>query len=70
VAAEKFISENFPNFAILRSSIIYGPQTVSPVPKSLPIQVLVQYMELYFYLKTNASSIWIDENHFLFMMNS
>ncbi|AET02100.1 putative methionine adenosyltransferase [Medicago truncatula] len=38
VAAEKFISENFPNFAILRSSIIYGPQTVSPVPKSLPIQ--------------------------------
>jgi len=48
VAAEKFISENFPNFAILRSSIIYGPQTVSPVPKSLPIQVHVQYMELYF----------------------
>ncbi|KAK7349548.1 hypothetical protein VNO77_06999 [Canavalia gladiata] len=38
VAAEQFISENFPNFAILRSSIIYGPQTVSPVPKSLPIQ--------------------------------
>ncbi|KAK2407146.1 NAD(P)-binding Rossmann-fold superfamily protein [Trifolium repens] len=38
VAAEKFISENFPNFAILRSSIIYGPQTLSPVPKSLPIQ--------------------------------
>ncbi|XP_020210635.1 methionine adenosyltransferase 2 subunit beta isoform X2 [Cajanus cajan] len=38
VAAEEFISENFPNFAILRSSIIYGPQTVSPVAKSLPIQ--------------------------------
>ncbi|XP_027906882.1 methionine adenosyltransferase 2 subunit beta [Vigna unguiculata] len=38
VAAEKFISENCPNFAILRSSIIYGPQTISPVPKSLPIQ--------------------------------
>nr|XP_027192871.1 methionine adenosyltransferase 2 subunit beta isoform X2 [Cicer arietinum] len=38
VAAEKFISENWPNFAILRSSIIYGPQTLSPVPKSLPIQ--------------------------------
>ncbi|MCH94693.1 methionine adenosyltransferase 2 subunit beta-like, partial [Trifolium medium] len=38
VAAEKFISENCPNFAILRSSIIYGPQTLSPVPKSLPIQ--------------------------------
>ncbi|BAT97892.1 hypothetical protein LR48_Vigan11g037600 [Vigna angularis] len=38
VTAEQFISENFPNFAILRSSIIYGPQTISPVPKSLPIQ--------------------------------
>ncbi|XP_045800267.1 methionine adenosyltransferase 2 subunit beta [Trifolium pratense] len=38
VAAEKFISENCPNFVILRSSIIYGPQTLSPVPKSLPIQ--------------------------------
>lgn len=38
VAAEKFISENWSNFAILRSSIIYGPQTISPVSKSLPIQ--------------------------------
>ncbi|XP_059312709.1 uncharacterized protein LOC132063943 isoform X1 [Lycium ferocissimum] len=38
VAAEQFISENCSNFAILRSSIIYGPQTVSPVPKSLPVQ--------------------------------
>ncbi|KAL3814859.1 hypothetical protein ACJIZ3_016127 [Penstemon smallii] len=38
VEAEKFVSENCPNFAILRSSIIYGPQTISPVPKSLPIQ--------------------------------
>ncbi|CAN1308660.1 Methionine adenosyltransferase 2 subunit beta [Linum perenne] len=38
LAAEKFISEKCSNFAILRSSIIYGPQTVSPVPKSLPVQ--------------------------------
>ncbi|KAJ4831831.1 hypothetical protein Tsubulata_010207 [Turnera subulata] len=38
VEAERFISQNCSNFAILRSSIIYGPQTVSPVPKSLPIQ--------------------------------
>ncbi|GKV13083.1 hypothetical protein SLEP1_g24150 [Rubroshorea leprosula] len=38
VAAEKFISEKCSNYAILRSSIIFGPQTVSPVPKSLPIQ--------------------------------
>ncbi|XP_044501597.1 methionine adenosyltransferase 2 subunit beta [Mangifera indica] len=37
-AAEKFISEKCSNFAILRSSIIFGPQTISPVPKSLPIQ--------------------------------
>lgn len=39
VAAEQFISKNWSNFAILRSSIIFGPQTISPVPKSLPIQV-------------------------------
>jgi len=39
VAAEKFIIEKCSNYAILRSSIIYGPQTVSPVAKSLPIQV-------------------------------
>ncbi|XVF73249.1 hypothetical protein PTKIN_Ptkin12aG0186400 [Pterospermum kingtungense] len=38
VAAEQFISEKWANFAILRSSIMFGPQTVSPVPKSLPIQ--------------------------------
>ncbi|KAE8733336.1 methionine adenosyltransferase 2 subunit beta isoform 2 [Hibiscus syriacus] len=37
VAAERFISEKWTNFAIL-SSIIFGPRTVSPVPKSLPIQ--------------------------------
>lgn len=39
VEAEHYISENCKNFAILRSSIIYGPQTLSPVSKSLPIQV-------------------------------
>ncbi|KAM4105107.1 hypothetical protein ACJW30_06G208100 [Castanea mollissima] len=38
VAAEQFVSEKCLNFAILRSSIIFGPQTISPVPKSLPIQ--------------------------------
>ncbi|KAL8554315.1 hypothetical protein ACS0TY_002485 [Phlomoides rotata] len=38
VEAERYISANCRNFAILRSSIIYGPQTVSPVLKSLPIQ--------------------------------
>ncbi|XP_058223741.1 uncharacterized protein LOC131333300 [Rhododendron vialii] len=38
VAAEQFISKDCLNFAILRSSIIFGPQTISPVPKSLPIQ--------------------------------
>nr|GME12805.1 methionine adenosyltransferase 2 subunit beta [Ipomoea batatas] len=38
VVAEQLILTNCPNFAILRSSIIFGPQTISPVPKSLPIQ--------------------------------
>lgn len=39
LAAEQHVSEKFSNFAILRSSIIFGPQTISPVSKSLPIQV-------------------------------
>ena len=39
VAAEKLIVEKCSNYAILRSSIIYGPQTISPVAKSLPVQV-------------------------------
>lgn len=39
LAAENLISEKCSNFAILRSSIIFGPQTASPVPKSLPVQV-------------------------------
>ncbi|KAL5988501.1 hypothetical protein ACLOJK_036266 [Asimina triloba] len=38
LAAEQFVSSNWKNYAILRSSIIYGPQTISPVSKSLPIQ--------------------------------
>lgn len=38
VAAEQFVMTKCPNYAILRSSIIYGPQTISPVAKSLPIQ--------------------------------
>ncbi|VVB06816.1 unnamed protein product [Arabis nemorensis] len=38
VAAELLIKEKYQNFAILRSSIIIGPQTVSPLPKNLPIQ--------------------------------
>lgn len=39
VAAELLIKEKYQNFAILRSSIIIGPQTISPLPKNLPIQV-------------------------------
>lgn len=39
VEAERYVSENCQNYAILRSSIVYGPQTISPVPKALPIQV-------------------------------
>ncbi|XP_024020373.1 methionine adenosyltransferase 2 subunit beta [Morus notabilis] len=46
IAAEKFISENCSNFAILRSSIIFGPQTISPVPKSLPTDLgSLQWMQ-------------------------
>ncbi|XP_073027753.1 uncharacterized protein [Primulina eburnea] len=38
VEAERFVSAKYPNFAILRSSIIYGQQTIAPLPKPLPIQ--------------------------------
>lgn len=48
VAAEEFISEHWSNFAILRSSIIYGPQTFSPVSKSLPIQVIIRSSNITF----------------------
>jgi len=41
VAAELLIKDKCQSFAILRSSIIFGPQTVSPLPKTLPIQVLL-----------------------------
>lgn len=47
VAAEQFITEKCSNFAILRSSIIFGPQTISPVSKSLPIQVHKEKTDLY-----------------------
>ncbi|KAH0980321.1 hypothetical protein GBA52_007498 [Prunus armeniaca] len=56
VAAEQFISEKCSNFAILRSSIIFGPQTVSPVPKSLPIQWIDGVLS-----KGNTSEFFHDE---------
>ncbi|WOL18948.1 hypothetical protein Cni_G27745 [Canna indica] len=53
LAAEQHIIANCSNYAILRSSIIYGPQTISPVTKSLPIQwidsVLKQGQEVNFF---------------------
>ncbi|CAH1419690.1 unnamed protein product [Lactuca virosa] len=36
--AEEYIIAKCSNFVILRSSIIFGPQTISPVSKSLPVQ--------------------------------
>lgn len=39
VAAENFIQSNYGNYAILRSSIIVGPQPFVPLPKTLPLQV-------------------------------
>lgn len=78
VAAEQFISANHSNFAILRSSIIYGPQTVSPVPKSLPVQwmdsVLAKGEAMDFfhdefrcpvYVKDLVTIIWILTNRWI-----
>lgn len=50
VAAEQLVSEKCLNFAILRSSIIFGPQTISPVPRSLPIQVCTQNADFVMYI--------------------
>ncbi|KAG0593959.1 hypothetical protein M758_UG035400 [Ceratodon purpureus] len=38
VAAESFIQSSYSNYAILRSSIIVGPQPFVPLPKTLPVQ--------------------------------
>ncbi|KAM1818889.1 hypothetical protein ACFX11_000636 [Malus domestica] len=56
VAAEQFITEKCSNLAILRSSIIFGPQTISPVPKSLPIQWIDGVLP-----KGNTSEFFHDE---------
>ncbi|XP_030486683.2 uncharacterized protein LOC115703592 [Cannabis sativa] len=56
VAAEQFITEKCSNFAVLRSSIIFGPQTISPVPKSLPIQWIDSVLS-----KGNAVDFFHDE---------
>ncbi|KAJ1694601.1 hypothetical protein LUZ63_011299 [Rhynchospora breviuscula] len=65
VAAEKLISETFQNYVILRSSIIYGPQTLSPVARSLPIQwmdnVLSQGKEVDFFYDEYRCPIYVQD---------
>ncbi|XP_039125011.1 LOW QUALITY PROTEIN: methionine adenosyltransferase 2 subunit beta [Dioscorea cayenensis subsp. rotundata] len=65
VAAEEFITSNCSNFAILRSSIIYGPQTVAPVEKSLPIQwidkVLAAGQEVEFFYDEFRCPIYVKD---------
>ncbi|CAA6655639.1 unnamed protein product [Spirodela intermedia] len=61
VSSEKFISSNYSNFAILRSSIIYGPQTMSPVSKSLPIQYAVSWQEVDFFYDEFRCPIYVKD---------
>ncbi|KAF8779484.1 hypothetical protein HU200_002531 [Digitaria exilis] len=65
VAAEKFIVEKCSNYAILRSSIIYGPQTISPVEKSLPIQwmdgVLSQGQQVEFFYDEFRCPVYVKD---------
>ncbi|ONK64057.1 uncharacterized protein A4U43_C07F21650 [Asparagus officinalis] len=65
VAAEQFISEKYSNFALLRSSIIYGPQTISPVAKSLPVQwidsVLARGDEVEFYHDEYRCPVYVKD---------
>ncbi|GMH21707.1 hypothetical protein Nepgr_023549 [Nepenthes gracilis] len=56
VEAERLISSNCLNFAILRSSIIFGPQTISPLPKSLPVQWMDSVLS-----KGNKMDFFYDE---------
>ncbi|KAK9058940.1 hypothetical protein SSX86_021557 [Deinandra increscens subsp. villosa] len=66
VAAEEYISQNCSNFVILRSSIIFGPQTtISPVSKSLPIQwidgVLAKGQEAEFFHDEFRSPVYVKD---------
>lgn len=65
VAAEKLIVEKCSNYAILRSSIIYGPQTISPVAKSLPIQwmdgVLSQGQQVEFFSDEFRCPVYVKD---------
>ncbi|KZV21823.1 methionine adenosyltransferase 2 subunit beta [Dorcoceras hygrometricum] len=65
VEAERYISAKYPNFAILRSSIIYGPQTIAPLPKSLPIQwmdsVLAKGEALDFFLDEFRCPVYVKD---------
>ncbi|XP_078148508.1 NAD(P)-binding Rossmann-fold superfamily protein [Carex rostrata] len=65
VAAEKLITEKYENYVILRSSIIYGPQTISPVARSLPIQwmdnVLSQGKEVDFFYDEHRCPIYVKD---------
>ncbi|KAJ3672234.1 hypothetical protein LUZ60_006955 [Juncus effusus] len=65
VAAEKLIIEKCVNYAILRSSIIYGPQSISPVSRSLPIQwidgILSQGKEVDFFHDEFRCPIYVKD---------
>ncbi|CAN6461794.1 unnamed protein product [Victoria cruziana] len=65
VAAELFVSSNYSNYAILRSSIIYGQQSVSPVKKSLPIQwidgVLSEGKEIEFFQDEFRCPVYVKD---------
>uniref|UniRef100_A0A7N0ZQT3 RmlD-like substrate binding domain-containing protein n=1 Tax=Kalanchoe fedtschenkoi TaxID=63787 RepID=A0A7N0ZQT3_KALFE len=56
VEAEKLISSSYSNYAILRSSIIVGPQCVARVAKTLPIQWIDEVLS-----KGQAEEFFEDE---------
>nr|CAD1830748.1 unnamed protein product [Ananas comosus var. bracteatus] len=62
---DETIPEKCSNYAILRSSIIYGPQTISPVSKSLPIQwidsVLSQGREVEFFYDEFRCPVYVKD---------
>eukprot|EP00246_Nothoceros_aenigmaticus_P001563 TRINITY_DN1205_c0_g1_i1.p1 TRINITY_DN1205_c0_g1~~TRINITY_DN1205_c0_g1_i1.p1 ORF type:complete len:235 (+),score=26.76 TRINITY_DN1205_c0_g1_i1:146-850(+) len=63
--AEEYIQTSWPNYAILRSSIIYGPHPVVQVDRSLPVQwidsVLASGVETDFFIDQYRCPIFVKD---------
>lgn len=58
--AEQAIMKSWPNYAILRSSIIYGPEPIVQVQKPLPLQVRQLVEEIVWLSLIFCKSLFVD----------